>query len=294
MKLNEKIILGSAQFGLNYGIANNNGKIDFSSGNEIISYAFRNGILGIDTAISYGESEALLGRIGVSEFKVTTKIPSPPINVGDASKWAAFEISKSLKRLRLSNCYAVLIHDVSVLRKEIGLQVFSGLKSLKDAGIIEKIGVSIYEPKELDHIVENYPIEIVQAPYNIFDRRMQTSGWICKLKNLGVEFQARSIFLQGLLLIEEKKIPSKFSHWKYMFKLFTEWNLTNGYSTLQGSLVFVLENININKIVLGVDNVKQLIEIVNVQNIAPPKSKFPEFCIEENSPLINPSLWNRL
>ena len=72
MRLHEKLILGTAQFGLNYGIANQNGKIDLASGSQIISYALKSGIAGIDTAISYGESETLLGQIGVSDFKVTT------------------------------------------------------------------------------------------------------------------------------------------------------------------------------------------------------------------------------
>jgi len=293
MLLSDKLILGTAQFGLDYGVANKDGKLNLMSADNIISYARQKGVDRIDTAINYGDSESLLGKIGVREFEVTTKISLPPDSVANVYKWVEYEISQSLKRIGYPKIYNVLIHDASIFKMDARANFYKALVDLKDAGVIKKIGVSIYDPNELNEITENYSIDMVQAPYNVFDRRMQASGWLNKLNQLGVEFQARSIFLQGLLLMDIKKMPRKFSKWFPLFKLFEEWNITNNFTALQSCVIFVLLTLNINNIVIGVDNLSQLKEILSLNNAVPDELTFPDLFIEDSS-LINPSLWRVL
>ena len=136
-----KLALGTAQFGLSYGVANQNGQVGLAVGREIVRMAAARGIDTIDTAIAYGESEQRLGEIGVGDFKIITKLPAIPAECVDISAWVSQNLTASLKRMNLSKLDGVLLHQPSQLLERRGQEIYDALTQVKSAGLVNKIGV---------------------------------------------------------------------------------------------------------------------------------------------------------
>jgi len=290
-KIGQRIALGTVQFGLNYGISNYSGKVLDSDVYGILIEAQNQGINTIDTAVIYGESEAILGKSDVSNFKVVTKLPPIPLNEKDIDAWAKKNVYSSLSKLGINHLYGLLLHKSSDLIGDNGKKLYDILCNLQHAGLSEKIGVSIYSPQELDYLEElNFKLDIVQAPFNIFDRRLKTSGWLRKLKESGVEIHTRSVFLQGLLLLKSQERNLYFEKWKEQFNKFEAWYKSNNQSPLEACLDFVFSFNEIDKIVIGVESKKQLEEIIfSVNNqLNYPISDHLEI---DDIMLIDPSKW---
>jgi len=134
------IALGAVQFGLNYGIANRSGQIKIGEVKKIIDIATKNNIDTIDTAISYGESEKLLGNAGINDWKIITKLPIVPNGSVNTKKWVKKQISSSLSRLNITHLEGVLLHQTKQLLESGGSQVWSALQELKQDGVINKVG----------------------------------------------------------------------------------------------------------------------------------------------------------
>ena len=213
-----KLALGTAQFGLDYGIANESGKIKILDAKNILEFARVSKIDLIDTAIGYGDSEKVIGEIGAQEFKIVSKLPPFTENLLDIDLWLKNNVQSSLKRLGVKFLYGLLLHRPGDLRGDMGKKLIKALKKIQSQGLIKKIGLSIYDPRELDEFINLIEPDIIQAPLNIIDRRLETSGWLSKLHQSGIEVHTRSTFLQGLLLIPIKKIPSKFDKWNLIWE----------------------------------------------------------------------------
>ena len=177
----ERVALGTVQFGLPYGIANHGGQVSEDDAAAILDRAWTMGVDTLDTAISYGVSEERLGRIGVKQWKVVTKLPGLPESRADILGWVEESVTGSLKRLQIPKLQGLLLHCPQQLRGEKGDALFQELVSLRDQGLVEKIGISIYHPEELDALCADYHFDLVQAPFNIVDRRLATSGWLDRL-----------------------------------------------------------------------------------------------------------------
>jgi hypothetical protein len=288
-----KLIIGTAQFGLNYGINNFNNKLQLPEMKLILSHAKNNDIDFIDTAISYGNSEENLGKIGVKDFKIISKLPKLPNKVVNVKSWVMEQTKASIKKLNIKKLYGLLLHNPSDLFGPNGENIIKALKELKLSGLVLKIGVSIYDPKELNDIFSLLKLDIVQSPLNIVDRRLVNSGWLSRLNDKGVEVHVRSIFLQGLLLIHRDRIPLKFERWS---KIWDKWYLKLNNNKLNAVLVCLryLETLKgVDRIIIGVDNINHMKEIISLKNIEISKSdwSFMESC-DQN--LINPSNWNKL
>jgi aryl-alcohol dehydrogenase-like predicted oxidoreductase len=287
-----RLVLGTAQFGLPYGVANKSGQVSRAEAMLMLRIASQNFIDTIDTAITYGESEECLGSIGLKDFKVVTKLPSIQkdcLNIGD---WVHDQVKLSLSRLGLGQLYGLLIHNSEDLLGPNGSALYRGLDSLKEKGIVKKIGVSIYSPNELESLTKDFSFDLIQAPFNLIDQRLLQSGWMKKLKDNGVEIHARSAFLQGLLLMKEKDIPAKFSPWRHLWKIWHLWLTENKVSALQASLAFSLSCPEIDRVVVGADSHDQLVEIINSTNILLNVGLPNLICADEN--LINPTNWPKL
>jgi len=286
-----KICIGTAQFGNVYGIANKTHKFSLSEGIKLKRILNKYSIKSFDTAADYGESEKILGKIGVKDFNIITKLPSkiPKKNVFD---WVIKCINKSLKKLKINSLYGILIHDTKYLRGNKGLILYQSLVHLKKIGIVKKIGISIYNMEELNSILPRYKIDLVQAPYNVFDQRLELSGWMTKLKRFKIEIHARSPFLQGLLLMEQNERPKKFNKWNKIFNIWHKKMRQSKISPLAACLSFVFSNRKIDKIVLGIDNAKQFVDIINLRMTK--KISTRKLSIKNKSFLINPSKWKLL
>lgn len=286
-----RLALGTVQFGLPYGITNQVGQVSQSIASSIIKLASSSGINMLDTAISYGESEATLGLVGVQDFKLVTKLPPFP-NGCNAQDWISKQISESFLRLNVNSVYAVLLHQPQQLLGSNGAGIYRALQSLKDEGLVEKVGISIYSPLELASFYEKFHFDLVQAPFNLVDKRLLNTGWIARLKDYGVEIHARSVFLQGLLLIDEKEIPLKFQQWKATFQKWHNYLKENKVSALNACLAYPLSFSEIDKIIVGVESREQLNQILAAS--CPLKNiDLPNLSSEDDN-FINPANWSKL
>ncbi len=289
--LKTKIAIGTAQLGLNYGIANKSGKISQNEMGEILKFAARNGIDTIDTASSYGSSEKILGRLNVNNFKIITKLPVK-VSKSYKQKWVFKSINSSIKKLKVEKLYGILIHNMEQLKGNFGKKIYEELLEAKKQKLVKKIGISIYSIDELKTVLNKYKFDIVSVPFNIFDQRIKKSGWLHKLKKLKIDIHARSSFLQGLLLMDNKERPKVFQKWN---KLFVKWDKIvnkSNKSRMEICLGFVLSNPEIKKIVLGFDGYKQFKELTTkINNIKNPEAKL---ILSNDIKLINPTNWKSL
>ena len=205
------ICLGSAQFGMKYGITNEKGQVDKTDVGEILIRANRAGICWLDTAQAYGNAESVLGEQmpEINNFKIISKLP--------AQKQSEFKkhhielwdqaFYKSCQDLKVDSLHALLLHAPEDLRKQGGTLLEYWLLNLRERGLVERIGISIYSARDLDGINPDL-LDLVQLPLSLYDQRLIQDGTIARLNDRGTAIHARSIYLQGLLLTPSSKWPS--------------------------------------------------------------------------------------
>lgn len=277
----EKIIIGSAQFGLNYGITNTKGKIKVKEAQKILETSLQNNIRIFDTAKSYGNSEIELGKFSSSNVKFITKI--------SGHDYIA-QIEDSLQKLNTDNLYCVLMHDekeayLSNKQKE--------LITLKNKNLTHKIGISIYDYVILEKLLNTdflSDIDVIQVPLNIFSMTKSKIDILERIKENDIEIHVRSIFLQGVLLLDNyNNLPSFFD--KHIQTLI-EWDnfiKNNNFKKLDVCLSSVLNLSFVDKVVLGVESSEQLTDLINYKHIF----NLPEFNINDVSEsLTNPTKWS--
>lgn len=287
-----KLALGTVQFGLPYGIANQTGQVSRPEARAMLQLASVHGIDTLDTAIAYGESETCLGELGTQGFNVVTKLPAMPEGLADVGGWVRQQAAASMSRLGTQKLYGLLLHRSEQLLGSNGASIYRALQSLKDGGQVQKIGVSIYSPSELEPICKQFHLNLVQAPFNLVDRRLNATGWLQRLKDRGVEIHTRSAFLQGLLLMPSSVIPSKFSAWNNLWTQWHQWLNDRKVSGVQACLAFPLAFPEIDRVVIGADSARQLEELIDAAQRTHPIDLPDLGCDAEN--LINPSCWSKL
>jgi aryl-alcohol dehydrogenase-like predicted oxidoreductase len=208
-----KLALGTVQFGLNYGVANTAGRVSTEMADAILRKAQLSGMDTLDTAIAYGDSESVLGGLGVQGWSVVSKLPAVPEGCPDVAYWVRSQMKASFKRSGLKRMHRLLLHRPGRLLESVGADLYAALQSLKTEGLVAKVGVLVYGSAELDTLWSKYKLDSVQAPLNVVDRSLVHSGWALRLKDSGVEVHTRSAFLQGLLLMPADKRPDRFNRW---------------------------------------------------------------------------------
>lgn len=258
-----KIVLGTAQFGMDYGINNIRGKIPRPDVSKILAKAAMAGVDMIDTASGYGESEAVIGdffRSCRTRFKVISKLPR-----SSASEVRRF-FSESLRSLGVPALYGYLVHDLESYKTDE--KIWREMEGLKAEGIVEKIGFSLYSPADMEYLfARGLKIDIVQIPFSIFDQRF--GPYLAKLKERGVEIHARSIFLQGLAFKKPEELDPFFRKIKDKITALRSLSYTSGASIPSLCFGFITANGLIDKIVVGVDGVDNMTEIIEVRDAAP-------------------------
>ena len=287
-----KLALGTVQFGLKYGVANQLGQIEKQEAKKIIHLAKAHQLDMVDTAMGYGNCESILGEIGVDDLKVVTKLTFDMTESDGLSELVFAKVRASILRLGVSSLYGLLLHHPSKLFSPNSDALYKALLLLKELGMIKKIGISVYSPDELGQILSKYRMDIVQVPFNIFDQRIYFSGWLDRLKNEGVEIHVRSIFLQGLLLMPENKIPSKFARWNIELTKWRQWLEDKNLTAIQACLSFALSFEQIDRVLFGVDSVEQFSQVMDFSKNQTSIS-FPDFHLNDES-LLNPMNWGTL
>lgn len=292
---NSKIIIGTAQFGSDYGITNSKGEVSLSEIKKIILEANNNGVNCFDTAPIYGNAEVKLGKCLEKNSKVITKVFEIKDKNIDKNNLKEVEkvFFKSLKNLKLNKIYALLIHSVKDLYKNNSKILVEFLENLKKNNIVEKLGISIYEKKDFENTIKIFKPDIIQIPINIFDQRLLKKKFVNFIKNMDIEIHARSIFLQGLLLSKEELIPNHLFFIKNYLSKFKKKLEAKGLKPMEACLSFINNVSAIDKIVVGVSSLNEFKEILNTNKNKNLKiNDFDEFKLN-NKKILNPINWTK-
>ncbi len=259
-----EICIGTAQFGMNYGITNNKGKIELDEIRKILKFAKEKGIRFLDTARAYGDSEKNIGLNlkDKKDFNILTKISPNEFNVWNRASISIIDdhLKESLDKLKISKLDGILFHRSSDLLLKGNKYLFRWIDKIISQGLVNKVGVSIYESFELDDIPLEI-INIVQLPLSIYDQRMIKSGMINMLKEKGISIHARSVFLQGLLL-EMGNLPLFFSEdFRNHHQNFINFCNKNNISLLDGALSFISGIKELEAVIFGISCKKDLVQI---------------------------------
>ena len=206
-----QLCLGTAQFGLAYGITNTAGQVSEAEVAQLLMQAQDAGIRYLDTAQAYGNAEMVLGRqLPASNcFKIISKLPAqqqPLFSARDADAWEQNFLA-SCQRLGVQGLDALLLHAPADMRKPGGHHLEAWLLSLRERGLVQRLGVSIYEASDLDG-VDPALLDLVQLPLSLYDQRLLQDGTLARLRAAGTTLHARSLYLQGLLLTPAEQWPS--------------------------------------------------------------------------------------
>ena len=290
-----KIGLGTVQFGSDYGISNKQGKPSPHEVENIINTAYKGGVRLIDTAPAY-DSEKMIGKIirGKSGLKIVTKTPAfSSATIGSEDlKNLEDSFNNSLLLLGQSKLYGLLIHHCDDLLKPNGRKIWDKMVELKNAGLIEKIGVSVYTSEQIDSILERYTINIIQLPINVLDQRLIINGYLAKCKKMGIEIHARSVFLQGLLLMNPDLLHPFFEPIKEHLKMYHAFINEKGLTPIEAALSFVLSLGEVAYIIVGVNSIYELNGILPSVHINAARLRgFSCFETNDNN-ILDPSYWN--
>lgn len=289
-----KLGLGTVQFGMNYGISNTRGKPSDDEIKRTLDVAHGAGIQIIDTAHTYGESETALGRNlpARHDFRIVTKTPplrTETISASDIRQVnTAFHLS--LERLRQPAIYGLLVHRASDLLAKGGEHFMAALSSLKSEGFVSKIGVSVNDQRELDALLSRFSIDMVQLPFNILDQRLLENGTLRRLDEAGIEVHSRSVFLQGLLLMNPENLEGYFRPAREPLRIIHEFAKSHNMTPLEMALRFATSRKEIDYVVIGINHPEELVEILSAAQLPPAIDNYPDFAIQDEA-ILNPALW---
>lgn len=282
-----KLILGTVQFGLKYGINNLGGKITDAIAFDILQMASSMGIKTLDTAADYGDSERKIGEFGKTHSQ-------PFLVISKFSKrkdidWLT-SLEQSLCNLNLKKVDTIMFHSYEAYLSNQPIIE----KIIKRKGeVFDKLGISVYTNEELQSLVKNRYIDVVQSPFNLLDNQNIRARFLIGLKNSGKIIHTRSVFLQGLFFMETERIPEKLKPLSPFLIKLREIVKQNNLSLGQLALQYALNKDYIDGVLIGVDSTEQLLQNISwAENHVDSKilKEIDEFYVE-NVTLLNPSLW---
>jgi len=286
--INSKVILGTAQFGMDYGINNTSGKITKSEAFDILNYAFLNGIMELDTATSYGDSEKVIGEYlnnhPKNRFIITTKI-------SDINASLEKQVNNSIENLKIDKIDKLLFHSYD-LYKHFEKEVKDFHQKFKGE-LFDELGVSIYTNYEIENLINDPFINRIQSPFNILDNYNKRGSCFEKLYLNGKKVDVRSVFLQGIFFKNISNLPNNLNPLIKYLNLIRE--LSREFKIDINSIAFgYLNSFDfIDRIIFGVDSLEQLKKNLKSLSIKLPKELLKEInSIEiKEEELLNPSLW---
>jgi len=281
-------ILGTATFGTIYGIANDKRALSERSAFQILQEAQRSGIGFLDTAPSYGQAEEIIGKFHsqANTFEVISKIS----DVYDfSSAKLVSEIKASVSKLGITKFSAILFHQPEMLAKYPAYLVNNAIDNILSTGLVETLGVSVYDEEEIHFISENFPgITLFQVPENIMDRRLLGSALVRRLASQGVKFYVRSIFLQGLLLMKSESFTPESSDVKFGLSELGRYCISKDVNVLDACLNYASRIEWASGVVVGVNSKRHLQEIFNYQKFDIDLDKLPNPFIKS---ILDPRNW---
>ena len=266
--MHPQVCLGTAQFGLSYGVTNTSGQVNELEVRSLLYEASKAGLSLIDTAQSYGNAEAVLGctMVPSANYRLISKLPKQQkssFTAKDKHFWdQAFQ--NSLLRLGVSCLDAFLLHSPEDLLKPGGCYLEEWLLTLRENGLVKRLGLSIYDASDLEGVPQEL-LDLVQLPMSLYDQRLLHDGTITRLRSQGCAVHARSIYLQGLLLTPSEGWPDwADSAAKLHHARLEQFALDCHRTLLECVLGFVCAQQELEAAVVGVCSVSQLKELLLV------------------------------
>jgi aryl-alcohol dehydrogenase-like predicted oxidoreductase len=273
--------LGTVQFGQPYGVSNRRGQVPRDEARRILVRAAEAGITLLDTAAGYGEAEAVLGALGTRPFRIVTK------TIGIANGLEAVVARARASAATLGRVDLLLVHAAGDLLSPGGARLWAALRALKDEGVVRGIGISAYVGDDPAALAERFRPDAMQIPCSLLDQRLLTSGALARMKALGVEIHARSIFLQGLLFVD--RLPEKLRHAAPALAAVKARIAAAGVTPLAAALAFALSRPEIDVALVGVTAKSELDEILAAALPAPMIDWAA--CALDDETLLTPSRW---
>jgi aryl-alcohol dehydrogenase-like predicted oxidoreductase len=298
-----RLMLGTVQLGLDYGVANRTGRPPRAEARAILKTAFRAGVNAIDTARSYGDSELLLGELlaeldAPADLLIETKTAAQEVAQDEAADvvsgltdgW----LVDSLRRLRRPSVEAYLLHRFGQLDAGGGT-LMDLLRRRRAEGRIAHLGVSLYSPEEAERALVVPDIEVVQAPFSVFDQRLRRSGFLPRAQQRGLAVFTRSAFLQGLVLMPREEVPAGLSDILPLRDEFERICRRAERPEKEVALRFPLTQPGITSVLVGVETAAQLRELLDLlarPALAAGTVRALEDCFADvPEDLINPATW---
>ena len=288
--------LGTAQLGLDYGVANRTGMPSEETAIRLLRAAWEKGLLLTDTAPAYGEAEPRIGRAlrvhpkGSPPPRVVTKLgPASRLCRPDLPECWENEATESLRRLGVPSVHALLVHHPEDLLGPNRDPVLSALHRLQDRGCAAKIGFSCYEPEEALQILRFFTPQVVQLPLNLLDQRMRDRGILARLRELGAEIHGRSCFLQGLLFLDPETLPPRVASARPMLRGLRFLASDLGKTVEELALGFCLGIPEVDSVLVGVETSEQLERLLDVAAPLPADLFAPLSCADTS--IVDPRRW---
>jgi aryl-alcohol dehydrogenase-like predicted oxidoreductase len=288
-----KLILGTVQFGLDYGINNSVGKPNEEEVQEIFNLAHQTGITLLDTAEVYGNAHQLIGnfhrKYRTKKFKVITKLPHQ-FNEGIIDK-----VKTYLNELAVEEIDTLMFHSfVSYVKYQ---DEISGLEKLLTTGEVRRLGVSVYTNEEMNIVLGDDRIEVIQLPFNLFDNLIQRGELLAKAKAKGKIIHTRSAFLQGLFFKDVDSSETVVKKMRNELEQINQIAIDAVMPIANLALKYVLQQNLIDKVLIGVDNTTQLLQNISIANRGElnyeTMEKIDSLKVSDAN-LLNPSLWSQV
>ncbi len=254
-----QFMLGTVQFGVNYGIANQVGKPSYQSVLKILEHAVANGVTCLDTAAAYGDSEKVIGRaireLGITDkMVVVTKTPHLADNLmpADADIAVRKGVENSLKNLRLDALPIYLLH------KESNAIYADSVQKLKQMGLVKHIGISVNSPEWALKAIRSGTFEAIQLPTSILDQRYLKAGVFHEAERAGIALFVRSVYLQGLVFLPEDKIPAELRAVIEVRRRLEQLAVKSKLSLSELAARFIMSLEGVYCLVMGLETIEQL------------------------------------
>jgi aryl-alcohol dehydrogenase-like predicted oxidoreductase len=279
--MGEKLGLGTVQFGQAYGVSNARGQVPAAEAAAILTRAAEAGVVVLDTAANYGEAEQVLAALDTRPFRIVTKTIALSHGL-DAVLARARQSAAALK------ADSLLVHAAGDLKGPEGGKFWTALQGLKAEGLFRRIGISVYVADDPGALAERFRPDVMQLPFSLLDQRLLADGTLAKLRRLGVEVHARSLFLQGLLFMDPppEKLKDAASHLARLRAALRD----AGVTPLAAALGFVLSRPEIAIGLVGVTTRDELDEILAAARIPLPALDWASLALNDER-LLTPSLW---
>ncbi len=286
----ERLSLGTAQVAAGYGATRSEvSALTVDDLAELLAAARSLGIRHLDTAPDYGDAELMLGSCILDGWEVSTKIKAPPDGERDVRGWVARELEGSLARLGVDRLNTVLLHRPEVLATAGGPALLDALAEMRSAGTIRAVGASVYGPEGLGSLLLTEAIDVIQAPVSVVDRRMLHPDVTQLLHDHSCSLHARSVFLQGLLLVEPSGRPEWARRHDTALAPWDKWSADQRAGRGPLCLGHLLAQPEVDRVVIGAESAAQLDELVHdLGGSVPP---VPSSVVTDEPDVIDPRRW---